>query len=95
MSSQPYDPMRNGPRVTEPDMFPEPYPWCLGCGFQHQPNEHCPDCTGDHAGGFCLTPEAADELARLHTAEFRRQINYGADVLYARAVAFLARENQR
>jgi hypothetical protein len=70
-------------------------PWCLGCGFQHQPDEHCADCTGDHTGGFCLNPEAADDLTQLDTAEFRRRVNRAAEDLYARALAFLARENQR
>ncbi|HEX3815853.1 MAG TPA: hypothetical protein VHX59_23690 [Mycobacteriales bacterium] len=38
--------------------------WCVACGFQHDPDTHCPDCTGDHQGGYCLTPEALAELAK-------------------------------
>jgi len=53
------------------------------------------DCTGDHTGGFCMTLQAADELARLDNPEFRRQVEYGTDVLYERAVAFLAGKGQR
>jgi hypothetical protein len=52
-----------GPRITEPDMFPEPYSWCLTCGFQHEADEHCPECTGDNSPGHCLTPEILHELA--------------------------------
>ena len=87
-------PEPTGPRPTEPDMFPEPYPWCLACGFQHQPDQHCADCTGDHTGGFCMTPETAAELARFNTPALRARIERDAAKLHAQVIRFLtAREN--
>jgi hypothetical protein len=77
-----------GPRPTEPDMWPEPYPWCLSCGFQHDHDEHCPECTGDHSGGFCMTPEAEAELARL-TPAFLAHVEEQAEALVTEALAFL------
>ena len=38
--------------------------WCVACGFGHDPDTHCPECTGVHQGGYCLTPEAIEELAK-------------------------------
>lgn len=37
--------------------------WCVACGFVHDPDRHCAECTGVHQGGYCLTPEAIAELA--------------------------------
>lgn len=54
---QPTDP-------TESAATPEE--WCVACGFAHDPDTHCPDCTGVHQGGCCLTAEAIAELARRH-----------------------------
>ena len=65
-----------GPRITEPDTFPEPYPWCLTCGFQHESAEHCPECTGDHSEGHCMTPELAEESARAEI--LRRRVEAAA-----------------
>jgi hypothetical protein len=78
-------------RITEPDLFPEPYPWCLACGFQHEANEHCPECTGDHSQSFCMTPELADELARVD-ARLRRRVEQAAAGLYAQVVTILCAE---
>jgi hypothetical protein len=71
--------MEFGPRSTQPDMFPEPYPWCLACGFQHQNDEHCPGCTGDHSTGHCMTPEIAAALSRVD--ELRQRVEHAADEL--------------
>jgi hypothetical protein len=76
-------------------MLPEPYPWCLACGFQHLPMEHCADCTGDHSAGFCMTPEAAAELARLDTPGFRRRVERDAARLHAQVLRFLGSGNGR
>jgi hypothetical protein len=38
--------------------------WCVVCGFAHDPDTHCPECSGVHQGGFCLTEEAIAELGR-------------------------------
>jgi len=78
-----------GPRTTEPDMFPEPYPWCVACGFQHLDDEHCPDCTGDHSAGFCMTPEVAADLARVDVNDLARRVELAALSLYVRVVDVL------
>lgn len=67
------------PRMTEPDMFPEPYPWCLTCGFQHAADEHCPECNGDHSPGHCVTPEVLAELANV--AGLRSQVEAAAPLV--------------
>jgi len=71
-----------GPRTTEPDTFPEPYPWCVSCRFQHQDDEHCAGCTGDHSAGCCLTPEGAEELARIDVAKLAQRVERAALPLY-------------
>jgi hypothetical protein len=76
-------------------MIPEPYPWCLACGFEHSPAQYCAGCTGDHSAGFCMTPEAAAELARLDTPGFRRRVERDAARLYAEAIRFLACDGGR
>jgi hypothetical protein len=83
----------SGPRVTEPDLFPEPYPWCLACGFQHTDDEHCPDCTRHHPAGHCPTPELARELATVDLDALRRQVDRQSGPLHAAAVEFLRAED--
>lgn len=51
-------------RIIAPDPAPSDGPWCVACGFQHDPDTHCAECTGVHQGGYCLTPEAIAELGR-------------------------------
>jgi hypothetical protein len=70
--------MQFGPWITKPDMFPVFYPWCGLCGFQHQDDEHCPGCTGDHSAGFCMTAEVAEELAKVDLLELRRRVEQSA-----------------
>jgi hypothetical protein len=79
-----------GPRTTEPDLFPEPYPWCVSCGFQHQDDEHCPGCTGDHSQGVCMTPEAVAELARVDLFSLRQRVERAAIVLHVQVVDVFA-----
>jgi hypothetical protein len=55
----------NRPHIPAPRPPVEPE-WCVACGFQHDPDTHCPECTGVHQGGYCLTPEAIAELPKHH-----------------------------
>jgi hypothetical protein len=84
-----------GPRTTEPDLFPEPYPWCVSCGFQHQDDEHCPECTGEHSAGCCLTPEAVAELARVDLCGLCERVDRAAMALHAQVVDVLTAEGGR
>jgi hypothetical protein len=65
MSTPNFDTDLLWPRQVEPDVFPEPYPWCLACGFQHTLDTHFAECMGEHMDGHGMTPEIEAELSRL------------------------------
>jgi hypothetical protein len=53
------------PELGECDRLPEPFPWCLACGYQHPQADHREGCNGDHSAGYCMTDELAEQLANL------------------------------
>jgi hypothetical protein len=57
------DKYEQGATDTTSQATPEPYPWCLACGFQHAQEAHCAGCNGDHSAGYCMTDELATQLA--------------------------------
>jgi hypothetical protein len=73
--------------------FPEPYPWCLTCGFQHSDDQHCPGCTGDHSTRYCMPPALAEELAGLD--DLRRRVEEAAAQLFILAIEVLRSEDGR
>ena len=80
----------HSPEQGEPDRLPQPYPWCLACGFQHPQDEHCAGCNGDHSAGYCMTDELAAELADVECV--RERVEVEADRLFARAVRLVRQE---
>jgi hypothetical protein len=62
------------PEQDEPAEPPEPFPWCLACGFQHPQDEHCAGCNGDHSAGYCMTDELAAELANVEGIRDRVEV---------------------
>jgi hypothetical protein len=70
--------------------LPEPYPWCLACGFKHTPDVHCAGCNGDHSAGYCMTDELAAQLAGV--GDLQEQVTHEADRLIGRALQVVRQE---
>jgi hypothetical protein len=68
------------PEQGEPDRLPEPFPWCLACGYQHPQADHCEGCNGDHSAGYCMTDELAEQLASV--GSLRELVGLDADRLF-------------
>jgi hypothetical protein len=68
----------------ERDRLPEPFPWCLACGFQHPQDEHCAGCNGDHSAGYCMTDELATALGNVDG--IRDRVEVEADRLLAQVL---------
>ena len=75
---------------AEPNRLPEPYPWCLACGYQHPQAEHCEGCNGDHSAGYCMTDELAVGLANADS--LRERIDREADRLFNLALQVVRSE---
>jgi hypothetical protein len=73
-----------------PERLPEPYPWCLACGFLHPQGDHCEGCNGDHSGGYCMTDELAAELE--HIGRLRELVELEAGHLVDQLLAVLRPE---
>ena len=78
------------PEQGEPDRLPEPYPWCLACGYQHPQADHCEGCNGDHSAGYCMTDELAEELASV--GSLRELVRLEAERLFNQALHIVRNE---
>jgi hypothetical protein len=78
------------PEQGELDRLPEPFPWCLACGYQHPQGTHCEGCNGDHSAGYCMTDDLAASLAV--TEDLRERVEREADCLVSVALEILRQE---
>jgi hypothetical protein len=72
------------------DQLPEPFPWCLACGYQHLQADHCEGCNGDHSAGYCMTDELAEALANADSV--RELVDLEADRLFNQVLQIVRNE---
>jgi hypothetical protein len=78
------------PEQGESDRLPEPFPWCLACGYQHPQADHCEGCNGDHSAGYCMTDELAEQLASV--GGLRELVGLEAERLFNQALHIVRNE---
>ena len=78
------------PEQGEVEPLPGPYPWCLGCGYQHPQADHCEECNGDHSAGYCMTDELAAQLANVDC--LRELVALDADRMFSQVLHIVRKQ---